>query len=465
MTIKEMEARTGLTRANIRFYEAEGLITPERRPNGYRDYSEEDLAVLQRVKLLRSLHMSLEEIKAVRTGDHTLAQALDRHLVKLEQDQADLERSRVVCRGMQTDGADFATLDAPRYLQELEQASQGPPAELDTDQIPRVKAPWRRLFARNFDAFLYTILVNLILLLLGCNVNSDDVSLSLIAVGASVLLMYLLEPIFLSKWGTTPGKAIMGLSVTDMDGGKLTLPAARARTGLVLVWGMGLAIPIYMWVRMYKSHGACVEGKILEWENDSLLTLKDTKDRRVLVLVILCLVLSFGQEGMFLAMAPPHNKGNITVTEFCENFNDLADFYGYDLGYTLDEQGNWVEASREEGEIILWADAISTMPVFTFREEDGVMTGLTYTIEGDKGTVSLVPYGDHMTLALLAFVSAQENYWFISMTDPLDEMIQELAQPMPQLNAYECGIRIVASSEWESQGDEARVIFGMEKVG
>ena len=88
MTIKEMEARTGLTRANIRFYEAEGLITPERRPNGYRDYSEEDLTVLQRVKLLRSLHMSLEEIKAVRTGDHTLAQALDQHLAKLERDQA-----------------------------------------------------------------------------------------------------------------------------------------------------------------------------------------------------------------------------------------------------------------------------------------------------------------------------------------------------------------------------------------
>ena len=120
MTIKEMEARTGLTRANIRFYEAEGLVAPERRPNGYRDYSEEDLAVLQRVKLLRSLHMSLEEIKAVQAGDRTLAQALDRHLIQLEQDQADLERSKVVCRGMQTDRVDFATLDAPRYLQKLE---------------------------------------------------------------------------------------------------------------------------------------------------------------------------------------------------------------------------------------------------------------------------------------------------------------------------------------------------------
>ena len=65
MTIKEMETRSGLTRANIRFYEAEGLLTPQRRPNGYRNYSEEDLAELQRIKLLRTLHLTLEEIKAV----------------------------------------------------------------------------------------------------------------------------------------------------------------------------------------------------------------------------------------------------------------------------------------------------------------------------------------------------------------------------------------------------------------
>lgn len=40
MTIAELEARSGMTRANIRFYEAEGFIRPERRENGYRDYSE-----------------------------------------------------------------------------------------------------------------------------------------------------------------------------------------------------------------------------------------------------------------------------------------------------------------------------------------------------------------------------------------------------------------------------------------
>ena len=38
MTIKELETRTGMERANIRFYEKEGLLSPKRLDNGYRDY-------------------------------------------------------------------------------------------------------------------------------------------------------------------------------------------------------------------------------------------------------------------------------------------------------------------------------------------------------------------------------------------------------------------------------------------
>ena len=37
MTIREIEERSGMTRANIRFYEQEGLLSPVRRENGYRD--------------------------------------------------------------------------------------------------------------------------------------------------------------------------------------------------------------------------------------------------------------------------------------------------------------------------------------------------------------------------------------------------------------------------------------------
>lgn len=34
MTIKELEVRTGMVRANIRYYEEEGLLSPRRLDNG-----------------------------------------------------------------------------------------------------------------------------------------------------------------------------------------------------------------------------------------------------------------------------------------------------------------------------------------------------------------------------------------------------------------------------------------------
>ena len=62
MNIAEAERRTGLSRANIRFYEKEGLLKPTRGENGYRDYSAGDLARLLRIKRLASLGFPLARI-------------------------------------------------------------------------------------------------------------------------------------------------------------------------------------------------------------------------------------------------------------------------------------------------------------------------------------------------------------------------------------------------------------------
>ena len=61
MTIQEVEARTGLPRATVRYYEREGLLSPQRLENGYRDYSEDNIVTLFRIKLLRELGIALED--------------------------------------------------------------------------------------------------------------------------------------------------------------------------------------------------------------------------------------------------------------------------------------------------------------------------------------------------------------------------------------------------------------------
>ena len=68
MTIKEVEKLCNMERATLRFYEQQGLISPRRRGNGYREYSQEDVQQLLRIKLLRALGVSLEEIGEITGG-------------------------------------------------------------------------------------------------------------------------------------------------------------------------------------------------------------------------------------------------------------------------------------------------------------------------------------------------------------------------------------------------------------
>ena len=96
MTIAELEARSGMTRANIRFYESEGFLSPARRENGYRDYSEADLELLLRLKLLRALDLPLSEILRLQRGELGLAAAMERHAGRLALERRGLSSSEAV---------------------------------------------------------------------------------------------------------------------------------------------------------------------------------------------------------------------------------------------------------------------------------------------------------------------------------------------------------------------------------
>ena len=72
MKINEVEQLVGVTKRNIRFYEKEGLLSPGRTDNGYRDYSEADVEALRKIKLLRKLDVPLEEIRRMQQGTLTL---------------------------------------------------------------------------------------------------------------------------------------------------------------------------------------------------------------------------------------------------------------------------------------------------------------------------------------------------------------------------------------------------------
>lgn len=68
MKINEVVKITGLTKKAIRLYEERALITVCRSENGYRDYSEMDIKLLERIKLLRTAGVSITDIKLLFSG-------------------------------------------------------------------------------------------------------------------------------------------------------------------------------------------------------------------------------------------------------------------------------------------------------------------------------------------------------------------------------------------------------------
>ena len=277
MNVSQLEAALDMPRASIRFYEKEGLLSPERLANGYRDYSEADLETLRRIKLLRALGLPLEDIKALQEGRLRLSDALRAQEARLRREAAEREAARTLCRTMELEGAEYATLDAGRYLEELDKLGETgvtltPPA---ADSLPVVRHPWRRYLARALDHSLCVLLLKAILVFTLRFAFGDGVLERVVQDYLAWGIQFLLEPLLLATWGTTPGKWIFGLKVRNAHGGKLTLGEAAARLAVLFRHGEGWGIPIYQLYRNYKSYRACSDGEVLPWDEGRSYAIRD----------------------------------------------------------------------------------------------------------------------------------------------------------------------------------------------
>ncbi|NGO68973.1 MerR family transcriptional regulator [Streptomyces boncukensis] len=65
MRMKEMVRRTGVHERMLRYYEEQGLLTPERLPSGYREYAEADVETVRRIRSLLTAGLSTSVIAQV----------------------------------------------------------------------------------------------------------------------------------------------------------------------------------------------------------------------------------------------------------------------------------------------------------------------------------------------------------------------------------------------------------------
>lgn len=123
MNISELEARVGITKQNIRFYEKRGLLHPARdAENNYRSYSEEDVEALRTIKVLRKLDISIEDIRSILLGEKALSQALEEQLLMLNSRRRELDASIEMCKTLQ--GTELNSLDAGQVLIRMEEMEQ-----------------------------------------------------------------------------------------------------------------------------------------------------------------------------------------------------------------------------------------------------------------------------------------------------------------------------------------------------
>ena len=244
MTILEIERKAGLERTNIRFYEREGLLNPTRRENGYRDYSDADLELLLKIKLLRRLGFSLEAIRSLAEGEAALDMMIQQRLDALCEEQSQLSASKQVCHEMQAAGAAFSTLDAAYYLRSYDQAlsahSALPVSVPPEDRVEPTACPWRRYFARTFDLALIGLLSQAVLAVaFRLNVarigNFADWGLGLL----HWAILIFAEAFLLSRFSTSLGKWILGIRILHISGRKLSFAEGLSRTGMVFVYGEG----------------------------------------------------------------------------------------------------------------------------------------------------------------------------------------------------------------------------------
>ena len=120
MKIKQVEELVGINSKNIRFYENQGLLTPERADNGYREYRQSDIEILKKIKLFRKLGISLEQIKLVLGERLSLNDCLESHMEVLEKEKENLINMSKFSEQMYNQNASIGNLNTDEWLEEME---------------------------------------------------------------------------------------------------------------------------------------------------------------------------------------------------------------------------------------------------------------------------------------------------------------------------------------------------------
>lgn len=117
MKIKEAEEVLGVSRATIRFYEKNRLISPKRGENAYRSYTEKEISELQKIILLRRMKVSVENIRLLQEGKRELKDVLKESSEKISDEKKEMEETLHLVNSVSLRNESYSDFKAGDYWQ------------------------------------------------------------------------------------------------------------------------------------------------------------------------------------------------------------------------------------------------------------------------------------------------------------------------------------------------------------
>ena len=158
MRIKELEEMLKISRSNIRFYEKQGLFTPERKDNNYRDYTESDVEELKRIIVLRKMGFTVEEIRSIDQGELDFKESVENARIRLENEIEQLNGSLKMLNQASKEHTSFEEIDTNEYWEKLTDSERSGEKFIDICKdyltvVMNSNWPWFMLFLPNPKKF------------------------------------------------------------------------------------------------------------------------------------------------------------------------------------------------------------------------------------------------------------------------------------------------------------------------
>ena len=160
MKIKQVEELVGITSKNIRFYEDQGLLQPQRTENGYRDYGLEEVEILKQIKLFRKIGVPVEEIHKVFHSEIEIGDCLEKQESLLRKEKTNIEKMCLLTRGMLEASVTMEKMDTDYWLDEVEKMEK---EGIDFVNVSKIDIHMKKKLGAVIGATVMIVMMGLVL--------------------------------------------------------------------------------------------------------------------------------------------------------------------------------------------------------------------------------------------------------------------------------------------------------------